>query len=261
MPVFSLFPPFPRWSSHDAGKKNLSRTVLPFLKISLLFITLAGMVIFVRFFEMEGVLDPAWADSHLRGDPSGSFPIGGILLYIAMAALLSPVGVPRQALSALGGYAFGALYGVFFSSIGLTMGCAGAFFYSRLLARSTIQRRFGKRIQRLDAFLAHSPFAMTIAVRCFPMGNNALTNLIAGVTTIPAPAFIAGSAIGYLPQTLIFNLLGSGIRIDPLWRTSLSAILFILSSVIGFLLYRRFKGDQVLADETRGAPKDSGGRT
>ena len=237
------------------------RRLLPFVKLSVLFLTLTGVVIFARVFGLEGILDPTWADSHLHDPAQRDLAVGGIFLYIALVALLSPLGVPRQALSALGGYAFGALFGTIFSSIGLIAGCAGSFFYSRLLARSTLQRRFGKRIQRLDAFLSHSPFAMAIAIRCFPMGNNALTNLAAGVTGIPALPFISGSGIGYLPQTVIFALLGSGIRIDPVWRTSLSAVLFILSSLLGFVLYRRFKGGQAMdEDGQRPSPDDSGGR-
>lgn len=245
--------------SRHAGDKSIRRLFLPFLKLGVLFLTLVGLIVFVRVFELESILDPAWADSHLRDSAQGGIG-GGLLLYMALAAVLPPLGVPRQAVSALGGYAFGALFGAIFSSIGLAVGCAGAFFYSRLLARSALQRRFGKRIQKLDAFLSHSPFAMTIAIRCFPVGSNALTNLTAGVTSIPAPAFIGGSAIGYLPQTIIFALLGSGIRIDPVWRTGLSAVLFVLSTILGIALYRRFKGHQALAEESCLPPDEPGGQ-
>ncbi|MDR2488342.1 MAG: VTT domain-containing protein [Desulfovibrio sp.] len=229
----------------DQAHPSHSRLLHSTIKLGVLFLTLAGIGFFAHIFNLEDVLDPTWANSHLRDPSRETFTGGGILLYMLLVTLLSPLGVPRQALSALGGYAFGALFGVIFSSIGLIAGCSGAFFYSRLLARSFLQRRFGGRIQRLDAFLAHSPFIMTIAIRCFPIGNNALTNLAAGLTGIPASSFIGGSAIGYLPQTVIFALLGSGIRIAPLWRTTLSAILLIASSLLGFLLYRRFKGNQI----------------
>lgn len=258
--LFRLLP-FLRQNPPESGGKNSLRLFLPVLKLGVLFLTLAGVVVFARVFGLEHILEPSWADSHLRDPAGGGLVASGVLLYLALVALLSPLGVPRQALSALGGYAFGALLGVLFSSVGLVIGCAGAFFYSRLLARSTLQRRFGKRIQRLDAFLSHSPFAMTIAVRCFPMGNNALTNLVAGVTGIPALSFIGGSAIGYLPQTVIFALLGSGIRIDPTWRVSLSAVLFVLSSLLGFALYRRFRGEQAVVEDEPLAPDDPGGQS
>lgn len=219
-----------------------ARRLPQLLKAVFFFVSLVGLIVFVRVFDLQSVLDPAWADSHLAfSSESGAWK--SALLYVSLVAALSPVGVPRQALSALGGYAFGAAYGILFASLGLVCGCAAGFFYSRLLARQSLRPRFGKRLRKLEAFLAQKPFAMTVALRFFPMGNNALLNLAAGLTGIPAAAFICGSAIGYLPQTIIFALLGSGIRVDPLWRTCVSGLLFLLSTAIGLMLYRKFKGE------------------
>jgi Uncharacterized conserved protein len=101
-------------------------------------------------------------------------------------------------------------------------------------------------VRQVENFLVRKPFAMTVALRLFPMGNNALLNLAAGLTRVPASAFISGSCIGYLPQTVVFALLGSGIRIDPLWRTLVSALLFILATATGLALYRKYRGDQAI---------------
>ncbi len=222
------------------------RKIAPFIRVSILFLSLVGIIIFAHAFELQGLLDPDWADAHLKQQGEA-----GILLYLVLAALLSALGMPRQAISALGGYAFGALAGILWTSMGVTLGCICAFFYSRLLGRTAIQRRFGRRIARLDAFLARNPVLMTIALRLFPFSSNGLTNMAAGVTAIPAPSFIIGSAIGYLPQTIIFSLLGSGIRVDPLWRTSLSAALFAFASLIGFYLFKRYRVEHGLHDEQK----------
>ena len=227
-----------------AGTRNLR----PLLKGVFFFLSLAGLVVFVRVFDLQSVLDPAWADSHLHVFANGE-EWKSMLLYISLVAVLSPVGVPRQALAALGGYAFGAVYGILFASVGLVCGCAAGFFYSRLLARDSLRPRFSKRVRQVENFLVRKPFAMTVALRLFPMGNNALLNLAAGLTRVPAPAFISGSCIGYLPQTVVFALLGSGIRIDPLWRTLVSALLFILATATGLALYRKYRGDRAIMDE------------
>lgn len=221
------------------------KNLRPLLKAAFFFLSLVALIIFVRIFDLQGVLEPGWADSHLDFS-ADSDVYKSVLLYLSLVAVLSPLGIPRQALSALGGYAFGAFYGTLFASIGLGFGCAAGFFYSRILARPALGRRFGNRVQRLEDFLSCNPFIMTMTMRFFPLGNNALLNLAAGVTRIPAPAFIAGSFIGYMPQTVIFALLGSGIRIDPLWRTTVSALLFVAASGLGFMLYRKFKGEQAL---------------
>lgn len=192
-----------------------------------------GAVVLLHILNLDEPLNEEWADLHLRSQGGA-----GILLFVALAAALSPLGFPRQVLAALGGYAFGAVPGTVWCCLGLTAGCACGFFYSRLLARAALQRRFSGRIRKLDALLSRRPFLMSMAVRCLPVGNNALTNVAAGVTSIPAPAFIAGSALGYLPQTVIFSLLGSGIRVDPAMRLSLAVLLFALASCLGYRIYR-----------------------
>ncbi|MDR1686859.1 MAG: VTT domain-containing protein [Desulfovibrio sp.] len=213
------------------------------LKAAVFFLTLVGAMVLVRIFDLHGVLDPAWADARLRSETQGAF------LYTALVMLLSPLGVPRQALAALGGYAFGAFQGTILACAGLVGGCAAGFFYARLLARSMVRRKLGKRIHRLDAFLSRNPFAMAAAVRCFPLGNNALTNMAAGLTSIPPLPFFAGSALGYLPQTVTFALLGSGIRVDPLWNAALAALLFTVAAVVGIVVYKRCKGAEAVKDD------------
>lgn len=228
----------------------------PLVRASALFFSLAVLAVLFHLLDIQNILEPAWADRHLKESAETAL-WQGMLIYIAVTAVLSPVGVPRQALSALGGYAFGALVGSVLASIGLTIGCACGFYYARLLGRGALQHRFGRRLQRLETFLARSPFAMTVAVRCFPLGSNALTNLAAGLTGIPALSFIAGSALGYLPQTIIFTLLGSGMRVDPFWRILTATLLFIAASAIGFMLYKRFSGELGGADaEPSGQPSD-----
>ncbi|MDR2801290.1 MAG: VTT domain-containing protein, partial [Desulfovibrio sp.] len=146
----------------------------PILKICAFFLILAGASLLVHFLDISEVLDPAFADAYLKHR-------GGVAIYIALVTLLSPLGFPRQALAALGGYAFGVLNGTGLTLAGLGLGCAAGFFYARLLARPALFRRFEDKIRPLDKFLSRNPFATTVAIRCLPIGNNALTNMIAGV--------------------------------------------------------------------------------
>ncbi len=207
------------------------------LKGAAILVSLICLVGVAHFFDLESITDPDWVELHLRQGPTG------ILLFMALAAFASAAGAPRQALAALGGYAFGALWGCVLVGLALPLGCALGFWYARLLGRSSLQRRFGPRIARLEAFLAHSPFAMTVAIRFLPVGHNALTNMLAGITHIPFAPFFLGSAVGYLPQSIIFCLLGSGLRVDPLWRTAAACVLFVVSTLIGMWLYGRYRRD------------------
>ncbi len=165
----------------------------------------------------------------------------GVTIYILLVTVLSCVSVPRQLLSLIGGYAFGALGGTFLATIGVTFGCMISFGYARLFGQNFVRHHFGPRIQKAEDFLVRAPFSMTFLVRCLPVGNNLLTNLLAGLTRIPALPFFAGSALGYIAQNFIFALLGSGARVDPIWRTLLSAALFLLASAIGLYLYKKHR--------------------
>lgn len=165
----------------------------------------------------------------------------GEVIFVAVGALLTAIGLPRQLVAFGGGYVFGLWEGIAFALLAQMLGCVTAFWYARWFGRSFVRERFGDRIARIDDVLRGNPFAMTLLIRFLPVGSNVVTNLAAGVTSVRANAFLAGSFLGYLPQTAIFALLGTGIHVDPALRISLSVALFIVSGVIGAWLYRRIR--------------------
>jgi uncharacterized membrane protein YdjX (TVP38/TMEM64 family) len=112
-----------------------------------------------------------------------------------------------------------------------------------------VRRIFPDKLQRFEAFISGHTFTMTLLVRLLPAGSNLVTNLIAGVSKIPKLHFFAGSFIGYLPQTLIFALAGSGLTVGSHWQIGLSIVLFIISGVMGVRLYRQMRHGRSYASE------------
>ena len=198
----------------------------------------------VRQSGLDAALDEGWIETNIIGQG-----LAGEALFIALAALATGVGLPRQVISFLGGYAFGLVLGAALALLGTVAGCVGAFYYARLLARKPLQARFSGRIRRLDDFLHDHAFSMTLLIRMLPVGSNVATNLAAGVSSVRPGPFFGGSAAGYLPQTLIFALAGSGVAVDPALRISLSVILFVLSGLLGVYLYRHFRHGKSLDAE------------
>lgn len=190
-------------------------------------------------------LDTHWLDDEVVGHG-----LHGMAVFIGIGAVLAAVGVPRQLVAFGGGYAFGLWEGTLIALVAVTAGCVLAFFYARLLGRSLVAHRFGRRIGRLDAFLRSNPFSMTLLIRFLPVGSNVVTNLAAGVSSVPALPFIGGSAAGYVPQTVIFALLGTGVQVDPALRISLSVALFVASAVLGVALYRRARAARRAVSDT-----------
>lgn len=196
-------------------------------------------------------LNEAWIDLEVRGQG-----LTGELLFLALGGLATAVGMPRQIVSFLGGYAFGFLFGTVLGAFATLLGCILTFNYSRLLARKLVQRRFARRIRKVDQFLSGNPFSTTLLIRLLPVGNNLVVNLIAGVSSVAMRPYFAGSLLGFVPQTAVFALIGSGINVDPLFRIAVGAALFVISGYIGVWLYRKYQHDmafdEVLQREIEG---------
>jgi len=199
----------------------------------------------IRALQLDTVFDKAWIDSDIRGQG-----LTGELLFVALGGLFTAVGLPRQVVSFLAGYAFGFVTGLALGVVATAIGCVITFSYARFLGREFIANRFPGKVRRIDGFLSENPFTMTLLIRFLPAGSNLLTNLAAGVSSVPAWAFILGSAIGYIPQTAIFALVGSGITVDTEWRIALSAVLFVISGLLGAYLYRHYRHGKHLDDDT-----------
>jgi len=205
-------------------------------------LVLAGFVL--KSTQLGAVFDEAWIDAYVRGQGPGGF-----LIFMCLGLVFTGLGLPRQIICFLAGYAFGFSQGVGLAVVAATLGCIVAFYFARFLGRDFVVQKYPDKVRRIDAFLKHNPLAMTLLIRFLPLGSNLATNLAAGVSGVRAAPFFIGSLIGYLPQTIVFALVGSGIGIDPVFRISLGAVLFALSGVLGVFLYRRYRHGMAFDDD------------
>ncbi len=173
----------------------------------------------------------------------------GYGLFLAAGALMTAIGLPRQVVAFFGGYAFGVAAGLLLGAAAALGGCILAFYYARLFGRGLVRRLFPEKLQRFDDFIRGHPFSMTLLMRLLPVGSNLVTNLIAGVSRIPKLAFFGGSFVGYLPQTLVFALAGSGLTVGSQWQVGVSIVLLIVSGLLGIRLYRRMRHGRSYARE------------
>lgn len=197
--------------------------------------------------EMGGVPGTEWVDRYVRDDG-----LWGEVVFIAVGAAVTAVGLPRQTIAFLGGYAFGAALGTALALVATLAGGIAAYGWARLLGREWAERRlagrFGHRLRPLRDVLADSPFGATLALRLLPVGNNLALNTLAGMAGLRVLPFLAASALGYLPQTLVFALLGKGIRVEGAWQLGLSVVLLAASVAVGFWLMRRHRAARAVEE-------------
>ncbi len=206
------------------------------LKIASIFIFLA-----LGAYVLQAVEPSQEAYKNLIEEQFKAHGAWGIMLYIGFAGLMVCFAVPRQLISFVGGYAFGAFLGTVFATLATGLGCVLSFFYARFVGQKYVQRKFGNKIQRMEKFLSKNTYYMTLIIRLLPIGNNLATNMLAGMTKIKPLPFILGSITGYIPQNFIFSLLGTGIQLGTYTQVIVSALLLIVATLLGWYLYHKNK--------------------
>jgi len=202
--------------------------------------------------DLGSSVNEAWIDARVRGHG-----VNGALLFLLMGAVFTAIGLPRQIIAFLGGYAFNLWLGTLLGALAALLGCMLSFSYARFFGKGLLRARLGERAGRFDRFIHDHPFAMTVLIRLLPLGSNLLTNLAAGISSIRSRHFFAGTLLGYLPQTLVFALVGSGVHIAPVFKIALAIGLFLISGALGAYLYRRFRHGQSLDDRIDAALEET----
>jgi uncharacterized membrane protein YdjX (TVP38/TMEM64 family) len=191
--------------------------------------------------DLGNSVNEAWIDARVRGHG-----VNGALLFLLMGGLFTAIGLPRQIIAFLGGYAFSVGLGTLLGALAALLGCMLSFAYARFFGKGLLRARLGERAGRFDRFIHDHPFSMTVLIRLLPVGSNLLTNLAAGISSIRSVHFFSGTLLGYLPQTLVFALVGSGVHIAPTLKIALAIALFVISGALGAYLYHRFRHGQSL---------------
>ena len=187
---------------------------------------------------------------HLPGGEDGLLPavavlrhgMEGRLLFLLAGTLICTVGMPRQAVCFAGGIAYGLLPGIALSSLATLCGCLLGFLWARLAGRDWARRRLAARaggwLARLDRLASGRPFGTILTIRLLPVGSSLALNLAAGVLGVRTLPFAAATLLGSLPQTVIFTLLGGGIRIGHGVQIVVAVALFVASGAVGLGLLR-----------------------
>ena len=197
---------------------------------------LVALGFLLKTYEFNKIIDENWIDVYVVNTG-----LEGRFIFLGVATLLASIGFPRQIISFLAGYAFGLNYGVALALISCTIGCSATFFFARFVGRDWINSKFPRRLAKADQFFSANTFITTLLIRFMPAGSNFATNLVAGVSGARATIFIGSSMVGYIPQTAIFALLGSGFNINLEFRIILSIVLFLASILLGLFLHRKYK--------------------
>jgi uncharacterized membrane protein YdjX (TVP38/TMEM64 family) len=176
--------------------------------------------------------------AHLNWLDNESDNLANSLTLFAFLALATSIGLPRQIAAFVAGINLGAFFGVIIATLATTLGCLMTYSVAYFFLNAKVTAKYPKKVKVLSDFLHERTFLKAIALRILPLGSNFLANIIAGISQVPANAFIGGSFIGFIPQMIIFSLAGSGISIGATNELIVSIILFITALIIGLFLVK-----------------------
>lgn len=206
-----------------------------FLKMLVLMVVLVGFAYFISSVDFESF----FKSLPFTNDGNTGW-LNGKLAYLILAALLVSVGCPRQIVSFFAAFFFGLWIGILIGVFATTLACIISFFVARLFQNKFRDLLKGK-FKLAFNFWKENIFFATMIWRFIPAGSNLLTNLAAGAFGISALPFIAGSAVGYIPHTVIFALLGAGIEVGSNFQIIASGALLIVSIIVGALLINKYR--------------------
>ena len=132
-----------------------------------------------------------------------------VILYVAVYILQTGFSLPGGALMTLtGGFLFGSVLGTIFVNIGATTGATLAFLAARYLLRDWVERKFGERIEPIQAGFAQNAFNYLLTLRLIPAFPFFLVNLVSGLTRIPLGTYVTATSIGIIPGSFFYAFAG-----------------------------------------------------
>ena len=181
-------------------------------KLFLLGLLAAVIIIgYTQFRETLTLANLAEQETRLR-EFQTQYPLlvfgSAFVLYVVVTGLSLPGATP---LSLLYGWYFRLVPGVVLVSFASTAGATLAFALSRFLFRDFVQRRFGQRLERIQAAWEREGAYYLFTLRLIPAIPFFVINAVMGLTTIRARTFWWVSQLGMLPATIVYVFAGSSV--------------------------------------------------
>ncbi|MBX2878991.1 MAG: VTT domain-containing protein [Granulosicoccus sp.] len=207
-----------------------TRSRLTLALIALLAVIVIGVVIFPP---------ERWVPAARWGEFLQSSGVNGVLLFMLSSVLATSVGLPRQMIAFIAGLAYGTSAGLLMSLISALLGCYLTVWFSHRFLSSWVVNRFPRVIDTLNRLVRRDLFLKVLVLRLQPLGTNLMTNVCIGFTDASRMGFLAASAVGYVPQMLVFALLGSGVRVGSDTQIGVSIGLLCMSLILGAYLVKK----------------------
>lgn len=156
----------------------------------------------------------------------------GPAVFVLGYAALTLAPLPKNVLSIGAGLVFGFAGGLVLVFAAAMLGATAAFWLGRRLGREAVEKYIGARVERVDELLRRRGLLAVIGLRLVPVLPFTAINYAAGLTSIGWWQYFLGTAIGILPGTVSYVLLGAyGLQMG--WEAQLGFGVLALLTLAG----------------------------
>lgn len=198
-------------NSIESGAESATRDKSPdfWIRIVIASVFIGGIVYLFLSYGSEEILSFLTAQEARAEAFRSEYPVAtyciAFLLYVAVTGLSLPGAI---ALTIVYGWFFDFVPALILISFASTIGATFAFLMSRYLLRSSIQDRFGERLESFNQALEREGAIYLFTLRLIPAVPFFVINLVMGLTPIRTRTFWWVSQLGMLPGTVIYIYAG-----------------------------------------------------
>jgi len=185
-------------------RKESKHPLSTYLKLLILgLITLSGLLL-VQYSPLGSLLTDTDRLGQLLNNPVQSFWTP--LIFVAVYAGATTLGIPGTAATIAGGAIFGAFWGTILNTFGANISATLSFLISRKLGRTALKNLIKNDLNISDSMRGPKVFWTLLSLRLFPLIPFTTFNFTCGVTNLPWRTYAFATAIGMLPWTILYTI-------------------------------------------------------
>ncbi len=145
-------------------------------------------------------------------------PYHVVVFIVLQTAQVVIAPIPANVVALAGGALFGLWGGFLVSSAGLILGSLIAFSIARFFGRPVVEAFVDpQHIDRYIDGIANRHFLILLVIVLMPFFPDDIICFVAGLSSMPVPAFLFLIILGRTPGMLVSSLVGSGVAVIPWW--------------------------------------------
>lgn len=165
-------------------------------------------------------------------------PMAPVLVAGAMVVAVVVGPIPTVPISIAAGVLFGPAGGMATAMAGALAGAIMSFRIARVAGRPVAERLLGGHVHFCERCGNRMLFWSVLGARLVPVVSFALVSYAAGLTAMTTRAFALATAIGMLPMTYVYVVLGASLTAERAWMAAAGAVALLVVLALPWLVDR-----------------------